>query len=208
MNTRLQVEHPVTEMITGLDLVSLQIDVAEGKQLPLKQDQIKQNGHAIECRVYAEDPSEQFLPGTGLLHRHRIPAGPGVRVDAGIEEGQEVPIYYDPMISKLCVHASTREKAIEKMLRALSEYEISGVRTTLPFCTFTLKHKNFRDGKYDTHFVTDHFQPVKKSTFNNINVAAVVSSLLKMNENHSENHSEPIAVRTESDWWRKRKQTL
>ncbi|MCC5905388.1 MAG: acetyl-CoA carboxylase biotin carboxylase subunit [Balneolaceae bacterium] len=206
MNTRLQVEHPVTEMITGLDLVGLQIDVAEGKKLPLSQEDIRRNGHAIECRVYAEDPSNQFLPSTGYLSRHRIPSGPGVRVDAGIEEGQEVPVYYDPMISKLCVHASGRNKAISKMIRALEEYEISGVRTTIPFCKFTLEHEKFRNGMYDTHFVKDQFMMKKSSDFNHINVAAVVSSLLKMSENHSESHSEPSADSSRnSNWWRKRK---
>ncbi len=206
MNTRLQVEHPVTEMITGLDLVGLQIDVAEGKKLPLCQEDIRRNGHAIECRVYAEDPANQFLPSTGYLSRHRIPSGPGVRVDAGIEEGQEVPVYYDPMISKLCVHASGRNKAISKMIRALEEYEISGVRTTIPFCKFTLEHEKFRNGTYDTHFVKDQFMVKKSSDFKHINVAAVVSSLLKMSENHSESHSESSADSSrKSNWWRKRK---
>jgi acetyl-CoA carboxylase, biotin carboxylase subunit len=156
--------------------------------------------------VYAEDPADQFMPSTGRLHRHRIPSGPGVRVDAGIEEGQEVPIHYDPMISKLCVHAPDRNQAISKMLRALREYEISGVRTTIPFCMFTLQHEDFRQGSYDTHFVKDHYRPEKSSLFNNINVAAVVSSILKMSENHSENHSEPSAANVKSNWWRKRRQ--
>ncbi len=136
MNTRLQVEHPVTELITGLDLVNLQIQVAEGKELPFTQDDIEMNGHAIECRIYAEDPRDNFLPSTGTLNKHRIPAGNGVRVDAGIEEGQKVTINYDPMISKLCTHGADREQAIKRMLRALDEYEISGCRTTIPFLSF------------------------------------------------------------------------
>ena len=157
MNTRLQVEHPVTEMITGLDLVAAQIAVAEGKELPFTQEDIKQNGWAIECRIYAEDPDNNFLPSTGTLIKHRTPTGTGVRVDAGIEEGQAVSINYDPMISKLTVHGRDREDARKKMLRALSEYEIVGCRTTIPFCEYTLKHEAFISGKYDTHFVKDHF---------------------------------------------------
>lgn len=206
MNTRLQVEHPVTELITGLDLVSLQIDVAEGKELPFRQPDIKKRGHAIECRIYAEDPTSKFLPSTGQLHRHRIPSGPGIRVDAGIEEGQDVSIYYDPMISKLCAFASDREKAIERMLRALKEYEISGVRTTIPFCSFTLKHEKFRDGKYDTHFVPDHFTPDKMSDFTEKKVVAIVSSVLRLKNQHtSKNSKSSVSEIQQSVWWKNRK---
>ncbi|MCG2591019.1 acetyl-CoA carboxylase biotin carboxylase subunit [Rhodohalobacter sulfatireducens] len=206
MNTRLQVEHPVTELITGLDLVSLQIDVAEGKELPFKQEDIKKRGHAVECRIYAEDPSNKFLPSTGTLHRHRIPAGPGIRVDAGIEEGQDVSIYYDPMISKLCTFANDREKAIDRMLRALDEYEISGVRTTIPFCQFTLKHEKFREGQYDTHFVPDHFTPENMSDFTDKKLAAIVSSVLRFRDEQSSTKSKPSGtVIEESVWWEKRK---
>lgn len=205
MNTRLQVEHPVTELITGLDLVSLQIDVAEGKKLPFKQKDIKKKGHAIECRIYAEDPSNNFLPSTGHLQRHRIPAGPGVRVDAGIEEGQDVQIHYDPMISKLCAYGEDREKAIERMLRALDEYEISGVRTTIPFCQFTLKHENFREGKYDTHFVPNYFTTEKKTDFTDIKLAAIVSSVLRLRnqQNHTNSNHSGKSVQ-ESTWWKNR----
>ncbi len=157
MNTRLQVEHPVTELITGLDLVALQILVAEGKPLPFDQEDITMKGHAIECRIYAEDPRDNFLPSTGLLSKHRIPSGNGIRVDAGVEEGQEVTINYDPMISKLCAYGKDRDIAIARMLRALDEYEIAGCRTTIPFCSYVLKHEAFREAKYDTHFVQDHF---------------------------------------------------
>ena len=208
MNTRLQVEHPVTELITGLDLVALQIDVAEGKKLPLSQQDVKKNGHAIECRIYAEAPADNFLPSTGLLKRHRIPSGPGVRVDAGIEEGQEVLVYYDPMISKLCVHADSREQAIQKMLRALDEYEITGVRTTIPFCKFVMNHQAFRNGNYDTHFVQNHFIKEKMGIFDDMNIAAVVSSVLKhnhQNNQRSERKSEIPAKNRNSLWWEKRK---
>jgi len=207
MNTRLQVEHPVTELITGLDLVALQIDIADGKDLPFSQSDIKVNGHAIECRIYAEDPSDNFLPSTGLLRRHRIPAGPGVRVDAGVEEGQEVTINYDPMISKLCTHAVDRSAAISRMLRALEEYKISGVRTTIPFCEFTLQHESFINGNYDTHFVQDHYTPVVGSLYKNDkqDVISVVSSLLKNRSNKAEPNQTPqVADPSADNWWKNR----
>ena len=210
MNTRLQVEHPVTESITGLDLVSLQIDVAEGNVLPLKQEEIIRNGHSIECRIYAEDPAEKFLPSTGRLTRHRIPSGPGVRVDAGIEEGQEVSIHYDPMISKLCVHAENREKAIDKMIRALDEYEISGVRTTIPFCKFVMQNSIFRLGTYDTHFIADHFNAESISQFGEPEIAAFISAYLKGKPvNKSQNDLTPHQNSSKTtNWWLRRKQTL
>ena len=159
MNTRLQVEHPVTEMITGLDLVKLQIRVAEGEKLPFTQDDLKINGHAIEVRVYAEDPANNFLPDIGRLTTYRPPQGPGVRVDDGFEEGMDIPIHYDPMIAKLITHGATREEAINRMERAIDDYAISGVETTLGFCRFTMGHEAFRSGTYDTHFVRDHYRP-------------------------------------------------
>ena len=159
MNTRLQVEHPVTEMITGLDLVKLQIRVAEGEKLPFTQDELKINGHAIEIRVYAEDPANNFLPDIGTLTTYRPPQGPGVRVDDGFEEGMTIPIHYDPMIAKLITHGATREEAINRMERAIDDYAISGVETTLTFCRYVMGHESFRSGKYDTHFVRDHFTP-------------------------------------------------
>lgn len=205
MNTRLQVEHPVTELITGLDLVSLQIDVANGLKLPFNQDEVTISGHALECRIYAEDPDNQFLPSTGKLHRHRIPSGPGVRVDSGIEEGQNVSIYYDPMISKLCVHASSRDKAIQKMKRALSEYEISGVSTTIPFCISVMENSFFQEGNYDTHYVQNHFLPGKNSLINEISILALLSSLIKKNIKTA-TESEQIVINKQSDgWWEQRK---
>ena len=159
MNTRLQVEHPVTEMITGLDLVKLQIRVAEGEELPFKQEDLEIIGHAIEVRVYAEDPMNNFLPDIGTLTTYRPPQGPGVRVDDGFEEGMEISIHYDPMIAKLITHGATREEAISRMERAIDDYAISGVETTLPFCRFAMGHPAFRSGNYDTHFIRDHFTP-------------------------------------------------
>ena len=159
MNTRLQVEHPVTEWITGVDLVAAQIRVAEGHPLPWNQEELAMHGHAIECRVYAEDPLENFMPGPGRLLRHRAPDGFGVRVDAGVEEGDKVQIHYDPMISKLSTWGKTREEAISRMVRALDEYEIAGVPSTIPFCHMTMLHEAFRSGRFSTHFVDDHFDP-------------------------------------------------
>ena len=161
MNTRLQVEHPVTELITGLDLVEQQIKIAEGEKLSFTQEDLKINGHAIEIRVYAEDPSNDFLPDIGTVDVYSIPTGNHVRVDDALEQHMEIPIYYDPMIAKLIVHDSTREKAIQRMIEAIDDYDIVGVKTTLPFCDFALKHESFRSGKYDTRFVKLYFSDPK-----------------------------------------------
>ena len=186
MNTRLQVEHPITEEITGVDLVALQIAVAEGRELPVTQQEIQKKGHAIECRIYAEDSEHGFLPSTGLLTVHRPPSGPGIRVDSGVEEGQEVSIYYDPMISKLSVFAPTREQAIRRMQRALKEYRISGCRTTIPFCAYTMAHPAFQSGQYDTHFVQNYYDkrggdgsvPSDGASVTNEAVEALISALI------------------------------
>ncbi len=211
MNTRLQVEHPVTELITGLDLVALQILVAEGKELPMTQDDIEMNGHAIECRIYAEDPRDNFLPSTGMLTKHRIPSGNGIRVDSGVEEGQAVTINYDPMISKLCAFGRNREHAIDRMLRALDEYEIAGCRTTIPFCKYVLQHRVFRNGDYNTHFIQDHFNQEKLDKFQDIpnNVRALAAVLLKKNKKaepagrNSQNSAE--MDNNPSPWWHNRR---
>ncbi|MDP4933441.1 MAG: acetyl-CoA carboxylase biotin carboxylase subunit, partial [Salibacteraceae bacterium] len=159
MNTRLQVEHPVSEMITGIDLVRQQILVARGEKLAFTQEDITMKGHALEVRVYAEDPQNNFLPDIGKLVTYKRPQGPGVRVDDGFEEGMNIPIYYDPMISKLITYADTREQAIERMTRAIREYEITGVKTTLSFCDFAINHDAFKSGNFDTHFVNQYFKP-------------------------------------------------
>lgn len=153
MNTRLQVEHPVTEMITGIDLVEQQIRIARGEALKIKQNDLEINGHAIELRVYAENPFEQFLPNTGLLKVYKKPEGEGIRVDDGYKEGMEIPIYYDPMISKLVAWGENKEIAIKRMLNAIETYEIEGVETTLPFGWYVMNHENFKSGKFDTHFI-------------------------------------------------------
>ena len=157
MNTRLQVEHPVTEMITGLDLVELQIKIARGEHLPFKQEDLKIKGHALELRVYAEDPLNDFLPSVGNLQEYVLPVGKGIRVDNGFEQGMDIPIYYDPMISKLITYGDTREEAIELMIQAIKNYKIKGVSTTLPFGTFVFEHEAFRSGDFDTHFVKKYF---------------------------------------------------
>jgi len=159
MNTRLQVEHPVTEWITGTDLVELQIRVARGEVLPIKQEDLKINGHALELRVYAEDPLNDFLPSVGTLSSYKLPVGKGIRVDNGFEEGMEIPIYYDPMISKLVTYGKTREEAIQLMLTAVNDYTIEGIQTTLPFGAFVCEHEAFRSGNFDTHFVKNYYSP-------------------------------------------------
>jgi propionyl-CoA carboxylase alpha chain len=159
INTRLQVEHPVSELITGVDLVREMIWVAEGKPLSFTQEEIPLLGHSIEVRVYAEDPANNFLPNVGKLEVYRLPQGPGVRVDDAYEEGMDIPIYYDPMIAKLIVYAPDREAAIARMIRAIDDYEIVGVETTLGFCRYVMEHEGFTSGNFDTHFVKKYFTP-------------------------------------------------
>lgn len=190
MNTRLQVEHPVTEFITGKDLVKEQIRVARGEKLSFTQDDLTINGHSIEVRVYAENAAENFLPDIGNLKVYRLPEGNGVRVDGGFEEGMDIPIYYDPMISKLIVHADTRDAAIEKMLRAINDYTIAGVETTLSFCRFALNHDAFRSGKFDTNFVKHHFKPEflkQQLTSEEKEVIAIYSARLASQRNKLQN---------------------
>ncbi|WP_411768460.1 acetyl-CoA carboxylase biotin carboxylase subunit [Winogradskyella sp. A3E31] len=159
MNTRLQVEHPVTELITGLDLVELQIKVARGEKLPFSQDDLSINGHALELRVYAEDPMNDFLPSVGMLEKYKLPIGKNIRVDNGYEEGMDVPIYYDPMLSKLITYGKNRTEAIHLMLKAIFEYKVEGVKTTLPFGRFVCEHDAFKSGDFDTHFVKQYYSP-------------------------------------------------
>jgi acetyl-CoA carboxylase biotin carboxylase subunit len=159
MNTRLQVEHPVTEWISGVDLVEMQIRVARGEALTLKQEDLEIKGHAMELRVYAEDPMNDFLPSVGHLEVYQLPIGEGIRVDNGFEQGMDIPIYYDPMLSKLITYGKTREEAIELMIEAIDNYKIEGVQTTLPFGKFVFQHEAFRSGKFDTNFVKNYYSP-------------------------------------------------
>ncbi len=159
MNTRLQVEHCVTEMITGIDLVKEQINVARGNKLSFTQEDLKITGHAIELRVCAEDPMNNFLPDTGKLEMYQPPKGPGVRIDDGYEEGMDIPIFYDPMIAKLVAYSATREEAIERLCRAIDEYHIKGIQTTLPFGKWAVRHEAFKSGNFDTKFIDKYFTP-------------------------------------------------
>nr|BCX00988.1 MAG: acetyl-CoA carboxylase biotin carboxylase subunit [Bacteroidota bacterium] len=177
MNTRLQVEHPVTELVTGLDLVAEQIRIAQGERLGYEQEMLSLRGHAIESRIYAEDPYNNFLPDAGRLLVHRPPSGPGVRVDAGIEEGQEIPLHYDPMIAKLIVWAPTREQAIARMRRALDEYQIAGVATTIPFCRYVMDHPAFQSGDFDTSFVARYWPPGEEALAEPLARAAAMAAL-------------------------------
>lgn len=180
MNTRLQVEHPVTEMISGLDLVELQIRVARGEVLPIKQDDLKITGHAMELRVYAEDSLNDFLPNVGFLSTYQLPEGEGIRVDNGIEEGMDVPIYYDPMLSKLITYGKTREEAIELMINAIDDYHIEGVATTLPFGKFVMEHEAFRSGDFDTGFVKAYYDADKLKV--TMDMEAEIAALLALRQ--------------------------
>ncbi|HQT24713.1 MAG: acetyl-CoA carboxylase biotin carboxylase subunit [Sphingobacteriales bacterium 17-39-43] len=187
MNTRLQVEHPVTEMITGIDLVKEQIKIARGEKLSFKQEDLKIRGHAIEVRVYAEDPANNFLPDIGRLQTYITPKGPGVRVDDGFEQGMEIPIYYDPMIAKLVTYGKDRTEAIERMIRAIDEYRITGIQTTLAFGKFVMQHEAFISGKFDTHFVGKYFLPEYLSTENEEEamIAALIGAEFMMQKSSS-----------------------
>jgi propionyl-CoA carboxylase alpha chain len=177
MNTRLQVEHPVTEIITGTDLVELQIRVARGEVLALQQKDLKIKGHAVELRVYAEDPLNDFLPSVGHLDVYQLPVGEGVRVDNGFEQGMDIPIYYDPMLSKLITYGATREEAIQTMIQAIDNYKVEGVSTTLPFGKFVFEHEAFRSGHFDTHFVKKYYsvEKLKSQTEKEAQIAARVA---------------------------------
>lgn len=177
MNTRLQVEHPVTEMITGVDLVEMQIRVARGEILPIKQEDLSIKGHALELRVYAEDPMSDFLPSIGNLSVYKLPEGKGVRVDNGIEEGMDVPIYYDPMLAKLISYGKDREEALQIMLKAIEDYKVEGIFTTLPFGKFVFEHEAFRSGDFDTHFVKKYYSAdlLKEEISKEAEIAALVA---------------------------------
>jgi propionyl-CoA carboxylase alpha chain len=186
MNTRLQVEHPVTEMVTGLDLVRLQVEIAAGGKLPFRQEQIERRGHAIECRIYAEDPENNFLPSIGKLKHLQRPGGNGIREDSGVGEGDEISIYYDPMLSKLVAWGANRDEAIRRMRRALGEYEIAGVRTTIPFCLWVLTHPKFCAGDFDTHFVQNEFRDGSQLSRNGqIDLAAAALAAVLHRENNA-----------------------
>lgn len=201
MNTRLQVEHPVTEMILGIDLVEHQIRIARGETLSLSQDDIKPHGHAIELRVYAEDPLNNFLPAIGTLTTYQKPNGEGIRVDDGYKEGMVIPIYYDPMIAKLVVHGNSRTEAIQKMLQAIKTYKIEGVSTTLPFGTFVMQHEAFISGHFDTHFVKNYYTPesIKEKQKADAEIAAITAVKYFLSQ---QNILKPVEHKTTS--WKRR----
>jgi len=180
MNTRLQVEHPVSEMISGLDLVELQIKVAQGEVLEMKQEDLQIKGHAMELRVYAEDSMNDFLPNVGFLSTYKLPEGEGIRVDNGIEEGMDVPIYYDPMLSKLVTYGKTREESIELMIKAIDNYHVEGVATTLPFGKFVMEHEAFRSGDFDTGFVKSYYNPEKMKA--NLDIEAEIAAMIALQQ--------------------------
>ena len=207
MNTRLQVEHPVTELITGLDLVKEQIRVAEGHPLSFTQDDLKINGHALELRVCAEDPMNNFLPDIGTLSTYRVPQGPGIRVDDCMEEGMEIPIHYDNMVAKLIVWADTRDNAIDKMKRAITEYRISGVANTLQFGHWVMENEHFINGNFDTKFIDNYFKPEYLQSKEDqtleeaLGLIASYAFSNKVASSQASNGSSSI----ESDWYKKRR---
>jgi propionyl-CoA carboxylase alpha chain len=177
MNTRLQVEHPVTELITDLDLVEMQIRIARGEKLPFTQDDLHIKGHAMELRIYAEDPLNDFLPSVGHLEIYQLPEGENIRVDNGIEQDMDVPIYYDPMLAKLITYGKTREEAIEVMINAIQNYKVKGISTTLPFGKFVMEHPAFREGHFDTNFVKKYYSSdlVKEQYKDEAEIAAFIA---------------------------------
>ena len=208
MNTRLQVEHPVTELITGLDLVKEQIKIARGEALAYTQDDLQINGHAMELRVYAEDPLNNFLPDIGTLNTYKTPKGNGVRVDDGFEQGMEIPIYYDPMIAKLITFGKDREEAISRMVRAIDEYEITGIQTTLGFGRFVMTHDVFKSGQFDTHFVSKYFHAgsLKTETEDEAFIAALAAVFAQQTNTITSNPAEQTA--SASSWRKNRTQLL
>ncbi len=181
MNTRLQVEHPVTELITGIDIVKEQFKIAAGQRLSMKQEEIKMNGAAIECRISAEDPQNNFAPSTGRIVEIVEPGGPGIRIDSGVYQGFEVPIYYDPLIAKLLVWASSRDQAIKRVKRALKEYSIRGIKTSIPFHILVMNTPEFVKGEYDTTFIDKVLGKVeyKKHYYEIAAISSAIGQILK-----------------------------
>jgi acetyl-CoA carboxylase biotin carboxylase subunit len=196
-NTRLQVEHPVTELVTGVDLAKEQLRIASGEKLSYRQEDIKWKGSAIECRIYAEDPENNFLPSTGEVHSYWEPAGPGIRVDSGLYEGAEVSLFYDPLISKLLTWGETRDEAIRRMRRALSEYRILGVANNISFHLAVMDNQRFQKGEIHTHFIDEEFEKaeVAETELGNEQrkAAAVFSALLDYQE---KKNVKPVLSRT------------
>jgi acetyl-CoA carboxylase biotin carboxylase subunit len=207
MNTRLQVEHPVTELVTGVDLVRWQLAVAQGEKIPLPQEAIPRRGAAIECRVYAEDPVK-FLPSPGTITSLRVPSGPGIRDDSGVTEGSVISVHYDPMISKLCTWADTREAAIGRMRRALAEYHVGGIKTNLPFHRQVMRHPAFIAGEYDTGFIERHkaeLQPASPDEETAALAAVVAAAHAQANGTGGAPGADLDLSKTEIPAWRREK---
>jgi acetyl/propionyl-CoA carboxylase alpha subunit len=204
MNTRLQVEHPVTELRTGLDLVALQIRIASGEKMPLRQEEVTFRGHAIECRLCAEDVENEFLPSTGRILHLRPPLGPGIREDRGIEEGGEVPVFYDSLISKLIAWAPTRREALLRMAGALKEYEILGVKTNIPLCRFVVSHPEFAAGRFDTHFLPRYFrhEELPSLSEDQRRAVALVCAMLEDEREKSSNGSDHDEAEKAPEGWK------
>ncbi|HUJ13951.1 MAG TPA: acetyl-CoA carboxylase biotin carboxylase subunit [Thermoanaerobaculia bacterium] len=198
MNTRLQVEHPVTEMVWGVDLVKEQLRVARGEKLTLRQDDLKLSGHAIECRIYAEDPGRNFAPSPGPIRYINLPQGPGIRNDNGVYSGYTVPVFYDPMLSKLIAHAASREEAIARMRRALIEYQVEGIETTIPFFTALMSHPDFLSAKFDTGFIDRNLRELMKERSGNGDVDAAIAAAAILAFEESQNVRLPQSA--ESPW--------
>jgi acetyl-CoA carboxylase biotin carboxylase subunit len=204
MNTRLQVEHPITEMVYGVDLVKQQIEVAAGEKLDVDQSSVIPHGHAIEMRLYAEDPANNFLPSVGTIRRLTLPQGPGVRNENGVYAGYEIPIYYDPLIGKLIAWAETRRQAINRAHRALRECLVDGVRTNVDFLLWALREKGFEDGSYDTHYIERHFDPATlKRRDEEIELASVAASITAYNHARSKAGGYRANDDDESASWRR-----
>ncbi len=209
MNTRLQVEHPITEQVTGIDLVKQQIKIAEGKPLSFTQDELVQRGHAIECRINAEDPDNNFMPAPGKVHKIKEPSGLGIRIDGYVYEGYEIPIYYDSMISKLIVWGKTRQIAIERMRRALFEYKITGVKTSVKFLERIMETPDFYKGKYDTHFIEKNRDilmreiEVSREIEDMVIISAYIDYLERISKVYSSKEFQPVQSR-----WKKSPQIL
>ncbi|MGH9455642.1 MAG: acetyl-CoA carboxylase biotin carboxylase subunit, partial [Terriglobia bacterium] len=202
MNTRLQVEHPVTEAVTGLDLVKEQLRVAHGEPLSLRQHQVHLRGAALECRIYAEDPENNFFPSPGLIRGLRVPVGFGLRDDSGVYAGWRVPLEYDPMLSKLVAWGNDRAEAMARMRRALDEYQVFGIKTNIRFFRRILDHPDFVSAKFDTGWVDRLIQDVAKDQpviDSQLTTAAILAAVLET-ARHPASHAMPASTRKESGW--------
>jgi acetyl/propionyl-CoA carboxylase alpha subunit len=194
MNTRLQVEHPVTEEVAGVDLVRAQLAVAGGAPLPWRQDDLRQRGHAIEVRIYAEDPDDRFLPQSGAIRFYREPAGPGVRVDAGVGQGTAIGVSFDPMLAKLICSGPSRDAAIDRLARALRDYIVLGTKTNISWLRRVVQHPAFREGLVSTRFIADHEESLRRTMADEVPaIAAVLSSTRQREQRATGNNAPGIA---------------